>query len=344
MEQRSRKLDIDLLKTLAIFGVIVIHTFTAGGYTLGTAPWYEALFWGILVRSSVPIFFMCSGALLLDPEKELPLRRLYLHNILKIILAMLVWSMVYKVYHGILDQSLSPAYLWQSLKEVLLFNQEFHFYYLHITLLVYAFLPLTRQLCRGSGRQLAYILLLWFLLGIAWPTARSFWPFRLIEGVPVQWAMSLSYCAIGYGILGYAIRRYPQPKVLYWICATAGFLMMFIGTCVVSLRDGALSGLFLNGNTLGPALLAIGVYGICTGLSQPTLARLSPVTIRVSKASFCIFLVHVILRDSFVRWGLHSLPIPALLLVPLISLLNLVLCFLIYCLLSRIPLVRRYLV
>jgi surface polysaccharide O-acyltransferase-like enzyme len=189
--QISRKLDIDLLKTLAIFGVIVIHTFTAGGYALGTASWYEAVFWGVLVRGSVPIFFMCSGALLLDPEKKLPLRRLYLHNILKIVLAMLVWGMLYKVYHGMAHQTLSFAYLWQSLKEVLLFNQEFHLYYLQITLLVYAFLPLTRQLCRSSERQLAYALLLWFLFGIVWPTALSFWPFTLIEGTPVRWAMTL---------------------------------------------------------------------------------------------------------------------------------------------------------
>ena len=80
----------------------------------------------------MPVFFLCSGALLLDPDRDLSLRKLWGRNILHILLAMWVWAFAYKVY-GLLPGGISLAGLWQGAKEVLLFHHEFHLYYLHIS-------------------------------------------------------------------------------------------------------------------------------------------------------------------------------------------------------------------
>ena len=94
--QQTRDRGIDLVKAVAICAVLVIHScvYTA---PVGSSRWLGDLFWGALARPAVPLFFLCSGALLLQPEKELPLRRLLGHNLLRIVLAMLVWAMVYKL-------------------------------------------------------------------------------------------------------------------------------------------------------------------------------------------------------------------------------------------------------
>ena len=89
---------VDVLKALAIVGTVTIHASTAAYYDgFGSLPWLSAIFWGTISRWAVPVFFLCSGALLLDPARELPLRKLWGRNILHILLAMWVWAFAYKV-------------------------------------------------------------------------------------------------------------------------------------------------------------------------------------------------------------------------------------------------------
>lgn len=133
-------MDIDLIKVVAIIGVVAIHT-CSGGFQapLMSFDWLSAVFWRCLTSASVPLFFMCSGATLLRPEKDLPIKRLYSKNMLRIVVALFAWALLYKLFHLMASGALSGAGLFQAVKELLLFNHEFHLYYLHIIIIVYAF-------------------------------------------------------------------------------------------------------------------------------------------------------------------------------------------------------------
>ena len=81
-DRSTRDLSIDLIKVIAIFGVLVIHV-DAGVLTqeqIGSFEWICGRVWGSLVRGSVPLFLMTSGALMLNPRKELALKKLYFHK------------------------------------------------------------------------------------------------------------------------------------------------------------------------------------------------------------------------------------------------------------------------
>ena len=87
---RKRDLGVDLAKAVSILGVIMVHISSQGyNFPIGSFNWSAAVFWGSVVRGSVPIFFMCSGVLFLDPERELPLKKLYGRYLLRIAAAML---------------------------------------------------------------------------------------------------------------------------------------------------------------------------------------------------------------------------------------------------------------
>ena len=64
-----RNRTVDLVKSSAIFGVLLIHA--SAGCLSGpvSAPWLSGLFWNALARPAVPLFLMASGALLLPPER-----------------------------------------------------------------------------------------------------------------------------------------------------------------------------------------------------------------------------------------------------------------------------------
>jgi len=152
---------------------------------------------------------MCSGALLLDPDKPLSFKKLYTRNLPRIVLALFFWALCYKAYHLIATDNLNTASIMQAAKELLLFRHECHLYFLHIMMLVYVLLPIMRVFTRhASQAELRYALILWFLLGIVYPTLRPYWPLSLLGGIPSQWMLNMTYAAIGYGLLGYYINRY----------------------------------------------------------------------------------------------------------------------------------------
>jgi surface polysaccharide O-acyltransferase-like enzyme len=218
-------MDIYIIKAIAILGVLVIHTTSAGyRFPVLSFDWISSVFWGSVSRAAVPLFFMCSGALLLRPEKPLTLKKLYGWNMLRVLVVLLVWGMAYKIWSLAVSEGLSPAALLHAFKEVLLFKHVFHFYYLHITLLVYALLPITRLLvANASNRDWHYMLGAWFALGIAYPTLRHFWPVSLLTGFPLQWMLNMTYAAAGYGLLGYRLRQRPLSAKLGIGLTVVGF-------------------------------------------------------------------------------------------------------------------------
>ena len=338
---KSRDRGIDLIKAAAIFAVLIIH---CCAYTdpVGSARWGSAVVLGSLARPAVPLFLMCSGALMLPPERELTMKRLWLRHFPRLLAAMLVWAMVYKVYGLLAAGALTAGALWQAAKEVLCFNQEFHFYYLQIMLLVYAALPVTRVFVRAaSRRQVEYALLLWFAAGILYPTLRSYWPFTLMSGYG-RYYMNMTYASIGYGLLGWYLRAYPPKKWLAWTAMPAGFAMTLGGTLLRSLRTGALDTLWWEGMTLGVMLYAAGAF--CLLRSAGSRLRRGGVVEFLSSGSFCVYLVHVLFLYIFRALGFTGVSFFPLAAVPLLALALLACSLAVYTVLRKIPVVKRWLI
>jgi len=342
--QKARDPALDALRALAIVLVLTIHASSAGLSLPPDDPrWWGALVWAGLARPAVPLFFMCSGALMLG--RDIPLKRLYGHNLLRVLAAMLGWAMLYKLVRLCLT-GFTLAGVWQSVKEVLVFNQEFHFYYLHILLLVYAFLPVARAFVRGaSRRELAYALGFWWVTGILFPLLRAFWPFSLIYTMSSAWyVMNMTYSAIGYGLLGYYLRQYGGglPRRAYAAAWGLGTAIVIAGTALASRRAGMLSEMFMEGMSPGPMLMAAGLMGLAfTRPSWPD--RLRRGTGELARASFCVYLAHVFFLYAYGRYGLTSATAPVFT-IPLLTVLMLAPCWALYQLLRRIPFVRTWLV
>lgn len=336
---------LDALRALAILMVLTIHAASAG-LTLppGDPDWWGALFWGGLARPAVPLFFLCSGALMLG--RDIPLRRLYGHNAPRILCAMFCWALVYKVYDLALAGALTPGNLWQGLKEVLVLKQEFHFYYLHILLLVYAFLPVARVFTRSaSRRELEYALGFWGVTGILFPLLEHFWPFSLVYTLNIAWyEMNMTYAAIGYGLLGHYLRQYGKtiPRRWYALALGMGTAQVLAGTAIQSMQAGRLSELFMEGMSPGPMLMAAGLMGLA--LTRPAWpAGLRRACESLSRASFCIYLSHILFLRQYDRWGLAAAATPFLR-IPLLVLLTALPCWALYQALRRAPFVKTWLV
>jgi len=343
---RARDHAVDLIKTIAICAVLMVHV-TAPTFSVdavGTPAWLWALLWASISHMCVPLFLMASGTLLLNPDRPTSLKKLYTKNFPRLLIALLFWAVCYKLFGLMLNGMSAPA-LIQAAKEVILFRHEEHLYYLHIMLLVYAFLPMTQlAAAHADRRQLEYLLGLWFLLGILYPTVKTFWPFTLLVGIPKQWLMNMTYASIGYTLLGrYMTAYHTNSRPLPWaLTAAAGAAMAFFGCWAASGAAGKLDTHFLEGMGVPMWALAVGIYGLCLSVRIP--AAVGRAAEYVSRASFCVFLTHIFFLKGFAHFGLTALVGPAAVTVPLMTLLLLGCGCAVYEVLRRIPVVNQYLV
>lgn len=338
MKERDNRLDY--IKTLAILGVITIHT-CSFDWPLASQEWLVNLIFRSFVAGAVPLFIMCTGVLFFDPTKEKPLGQLYGKNILRIIMAMIFWAMTYKIYHILKEDTLSLASLWNGFKEVLLFKQEFHLYYLAIALLLYVFSPMVRVFTKNASPEvMRYFILIWFALGIAYPLLINFWPFKELEGMPLQWRINMAYSSIGYGVFAYYLLGNPIKKRIAGLLIGVGILSVFLGTLYFSHRIGALNPIFLEGMSPGPFFLATGVFGLLLHVDK---TRKSIFVTFVSKASFCIYLSHILImylldiQNCFIG-------LPVVLALPLRVTLVFGLSSLVYMILNKVPLINRWII
>jgi surface polysaccharide O-acyltransferase-like enzyme len=339
MENKTeRNAGIDLIKTVAIFCVIVIHV-SAPGYSRAGLDYCASVFWGSATRMAVPLFFMCSGAVWLDPERDFGLARFFKKNFLRLVVALFFWAAAYKLGHLVMRGELSSAGVVNALKELVLFRHEGHLYYLHIMLLLYAFIPVLRVLTAHAGRgTLLWLLALWALTGIVYPTLRPFWPFTLLTGVPAQWLMNMAYASLGYALLGHFLTRYPMKRAPGAILFAIGFAVTFGGTLIMS-RGGLYEG-FFEGMSVGVALQAAGLFALLSG-AEPRRTGLIGF---VSRASFGVYLVHIFVVYAAAKLGWSVLLLPCAVSIPLAALVTLAVSCGVWFVLSKIPFVRSYLV
>lgn len=347
----GRNVPVDAAKSLAIFGVMLIHSFAVGGYagTIGTPVWDGALFWGTVLRCAVPVFFLCSGALLLGPERKLTIRRVWSRNILRIFIALLFWASVYEGVSLLLTWRQTGVLEWSALRQaavnVILFHHKPHLYYLHIMLLVYVLLPLTRVFtAHADRRELEYALGAWLILGIVLPILRPLRPLSLLTGIPTQYPLNLTYSSLGYTVAGFYLTRYARehrPR-FYVLLFLAGLAVTYCGTLALSIRNGELYQGLLSGSAPGVCAQALGLYGFCasrfSGWERCRWAE------TLSKASFCIFLTHMLALDTLQRLNLTAARFCPAISVPVVALVLLTFGYALWLVLRNIPVVNRWLI
>ena len=347
MAESKRDTGLDVVRAAAICMVVLIHV--SAGFVLAVLPpgasgWWSALLWSGPARMAVPLFFMCSGALMLG--REVSPKQLLTHNLPRILTAMFFWAFVHHLAGLVAAGELSPARLWEAAKQTLLFQHEFHFYYLHILLVVYAFLPALRVFVRSATRrEMEYLLGVWFVVGVLCPILPIFWPFSLVPPIQAWWTLGLCFTSVGYALLGHYLRKFGPSIALnrYIAALILGALITIGGTAFFSLKNGALHESFLGGNTPGAFFMAYGFFGLATSKKSYPLP-VTKVSQRLARASFCIYLTHYLFQRVFSRLGLTRVTAPYFLTIPATALLILGSSYLLWEVLHRIPIVKKYLI
>ena len=341
-----RSSAIDLTKCMAVCAVLLIHC-SAGRFSLyeiGSLPWLVVLLWNGTCKWAVPVFLMCSGALMNAPERELPLSKLFSRYLLRLVAALSVWAALYECLRiwMLRGSAPLPTLLRLAGQNWLTGNTYFHLYYFYFAIGLYLALPLTRLICRYASRgELRYSVLLFLVTGVLLPFLQYFFPFS--QGGPslLRFILPPVFASAGLGLLGWYLLRTPSRGILpSFFLLLGSFVAEFLFTWQRSTTEGALNMILLDGFSPTSVLMAVGIFRLAQALSQRW--DLPLFVAFLSRASFCVYLIHPffqwLARQSFFEAlpPLWSIPLQAFLLLGLSLCAYLVLC--------RIPVVNRWLI
>lgn len=342
----GRSGSIDLTKCMATCAVLLIHC-SANRYqlfTVGSLDWLTVLFWNGACKWAVPVFLMCSGALMNDPQRELPLNRLFSRYLLRLVASLSVWAALYECLRILILRGSAPLseLLWAAGKNWLTGNTYYHLYYFYFAIGLYLALPLTRLITRWASKQeLRYLLLLWLFFGSVLPCLQYFLPFRLTGPSLLRFILSPVFASAGLGLLGWYLHQKPAGRLLpSLLLFLAGFVALFFFTWQHSDTEKNLNIILLDGFSPAAILMGVAVFRIAQTLAE---GRSLPSFISfLSRGSFCVYLIHpffqLVTRERF--WE----ALPPLWGTPLQAALLLVLSLAAYWVLRKIPLVSRWLI
>lgn len=337
---------LDSLRAVAIIGVLLLHVVAAGWYTQTVESshwqWLNAI--DSLVRFCVPVFFMVSGAIFLDPNRSVHIRTILRKNIPRIAIPFSIWSLFFTIVVAV--ESGGKTTLLSNLTNFVL--GYYHLWFLIALAGLYLATPLLRAIV--VKREIA-----WYCVILAGIFA-SFLP--LVTHAPVigpvlnaflgkmQFEIVLGYSM--YFVLGYLLhtsRFTARTMRIMTVAGIAGVIITALGTTAISLHNGEPSALLYGYLTPNVAVAAVTVFLLIKHFYRESSGRQpSKILEVIGKNSFGIYLIHPFFQLVWQKFGLTVESGPPIFSAPILFFAILLPSLGAAILLSRIPKVGRFIV
>lgn len=304
-------MSLDVLRIIAIVGVVAIHTFSwvvTNPAAAGTVQRVVAIAIDLGFIWAVPVFVMISGALILRPStfaRGLP--AFYRSRALRLIPALIVWNLVYLlvVRWVILGARPSLTGLVEMTMDGRFYTQ---LYFLWIILGLYVVAPLLAAFLKEGSTRRAFITA---AIALAWSVLVFTLPFTVDALFGVERPISVSFLLlwlpyVGYFLAGYALSLIELRPWMRWtalavaVATGAVTIWQYANRGNVALLD-ALSPVSYYAPIVAVLSLAVFVFVIGTFDTVTFGPRATRIVTTLSNASFGVFLVHLVVIAILVR-------------------------------------------
>ena len=254
-QQRGFSAPVDLIRTVAIVGVILLHA--ANDLTAQQMNWFEIIRWNTvdfyesIGRLGVPLFLMLTGALLLQPSKfGEPLGVFFKKRWARIGLPFIFWGAAFFAWDFLVEHQ---AFTSSAIIQGILTGPYYQFWYLYLLVGLYLLTPILRVVMAHADRNLIkYLLVLWFLGASVIPVVDLLTTYRLDTDV----LTITGY--VGYFILGAYLLTVQMRRSSLAIFMTLGIALTAIGTYVIAATVGGTEMYFFQ-QYLSPTIILASV-------------------------------------------------------------------------------------
>jgi surface polysaccharide O-acyltransferase-like enzyme len=348
-QERKLSVPVDLIRTIAIIAVIVLHATREATSFNPEAPlevwrWWIVDVYQSMSRVGVPLFVMLSGALLLQPYKNEPLSVFFKKRWARIGLPFLFWGAAYFAWTFFTNpETFTSSYIIQGV----LSGPYFHFWYLYMLIGVYLFTPLLRILVAHADRKLLkYLLIVWLLGAILMPIPSLFGAYQLDSNIFIV-PLWVGYFVLGLYLLKVQVRRSTLLALL-----TLGLALTAVGTYVMAATfGGTLTYFFQDYFSPTMILASVALFLLLNTFQAPSNqtevqhSKVSWLLRRISENTLPIYLLHVMIIESIQRgyfgFTINSNTLNSIIGVPLISVITFFICLAVIIPLKKIPVLKK---
>lgn len=284
-------LYLDILNIVACFAVVILHTTGKFFRPDSSLQWKVSCLLQSVFIWAVPVFFMLTGATLLEYNKRYRTSEFFKKRFTRVILPFSIWSVIYLVWKLGTGQLAFNG--MREFASLFLENKILSIFWFFYTLIpIYLFLPILNIFIVNSSKK---IIQYFILLGI-W--SMSFIPLlNRVSGLNIN---SLSIQMTGgvmtYVVLGWYLKNNVISKnlrkIIYSLSIFSILLMFFFTKN--SIGNDAPDKLLITSTSITTVILASAVFIFFKEAKLSFLASKAKLVQRISSASFGVYLIQMI--------------------------------------------------
>lgn len=309
--KKERLLYIDIIKTLSIFFVILIHVSASVIYSVEVDSSHFTIynFFDSISRSCVPLFVMASGAYFLNNKNKIDLKKLFTKYIFTIIIALVLSSAIIELIKYVFNPS--SISMWKFLVNMIKGDYVLWFFYMILGL--YLITPILRQITK-SKEATFYLIIITFIISVFIPTINYLFNLDFIDKVISQVFFGMfdpygGFCVLIYYLLGFYLSEYSICKkhmYLIYVLGIIGVLLSFGLTGYLSVVNQSPNFYFYNYMTLPVFFTSIAIFlFLKTWCNNKTTNN--KFVLCVSMSTLFIYPIHRMLLIIFSNFGVSKL-------------------------------------
>lgn len=334
-----KKNYISILNVLACIGVVILHTFETG-YTSDANFVFEVLIRAI-AYCAVPLFFMITGATLIDYRERYDTKTFFKKRLLKVIIPLIIWSIIYFIINffkgkfSINDLSFKFVFEYFFLVKT---NPIFWFFVVIIG--IYLAIPVISLIPQESRRKaFLYIIIITFIFNQFLPDLLYHLNLNYNYDLkfPLTYSGWISFIFIGYYIDKYEIVK--KHRVIIYVLGIIGFLTMVVPTIFISYHKNESCSWFDEYYDAPCVLYSASVFLFFKSKinNNQIVTKIMPFFNFVAPTTLGIYVLHIAIRD-FLRY-FYTYSYFGMNLVLTLSILTI--CFIVVKIVQKIPGLRH---
>lgn len=334
-----KKNYISILNVLACIGVVILHTFETG-YTSDANFVFEVLIRAI-AYCAVPVFFMITGATLIDYRERYDTKTFFKKRLLKVIIPLIIWSIIYFIINffkgkfSINDLSFKFVFEYFFLVKT---NPIFWFFVVIIG--IYLAIPVISLIPQESRRKaFLYIIIITFVFNQFLPDLLYHLNLNYNYDLkfPLTYSGWISFIFIGYYIDKYEIVK--KHRVIIYVLGIIGFLAMVVPTIFISYHKNESCSWFDEYYDAPCVLYSASVFLFFKSKinNNQIVTKIMPFFNFVAPTTLGIYVLHIAIRD-FLRY-FYTYSYFGMNLVLTLSILTI--CFIVVKIVQKIPGLRH---
>ncbi len=347
----GRLVYLDLLRIVSVVFMVMLHVSGVGMRApIGSFDWYVCNVYDGLTHFCVPVFIMISGAFLLDPEREYPIKKLYKVKILRIATAFVFWSAVYAIIRACRSTiPFGKKFILEFLTDLI--KGEFHLWFIFTIAGLYMITPILRQITQNK-KLTEYFLLLCCLFMFVLSNISLYSLHGRIDEIfsyiDEKTNMDFVFGYTFYYVAGYYFKRYSpgrKIKALLYIGGLLSAVIIPLGTYYYSAKLGENFFVLYAFQSPFMGLLSVSIFVLFKDIfSGRNFGKGSMKVIAfLSKHSFGVYLVHAAIIDYLsYEFDVDCFSFNTVFSVPLLGIGVFAVSLLIIYIVGKIPVLNKY--